>query len=380
MRNRLLLILLLLSPLTWAGIPERRAHVYKATSEYVTYVGRTNRDTTSGTVRFDWSGTYLRVAFTGRQLWIVYHDTGNNRYNVWIDRPMSDEPDRIVQLPAVAEGKTCGIYSLYTGDDYQHHELIIQKRTEGEQGILTLFAFRVLGSLEPATPLLNRQIEFIGDSYTCGYGIEAASRDEHFSPRTENAGATYAALIARYFGADYWTIAHSGIGVVRNYNSRFPNHQMPLLYTRTLDWDTLAPVSWIADSAMFRPALTVIYLGGNDFSCGLQPSYERFKGAYVCLLRQIKTNYGDKHPILCVTKPGNDELRGYVERVVSECALRQVYHYAHKQQVYDMQRDMGADWHPNRSGHLKLAYALIPYIATLTGWEMMPLPKNENKD
>ena len=357
-----------------AAIPERRGHVYQATSERVTYVGRTDRDTARGTVRLDWAGTYLRVSFTGRQIWIVYHDTGNNRYNLWLDRPMSEAPNRVVQLPAVADDRTCGIYSLYSGDDYQEHELIIQKRTEGEQGALTLFAFRVLGSLEQAAPLSERQIEFIGDSYTCGYGIEAASREERFSPRTENAGATYAALLAQYFGADYWIIAHSGMGVVRNYNSRFPNQSMPLLYTRTLDWDTIAPTPWQVDKATQRPALTIIYLGGNDFSCGVQPSYQRFREGYMRLLRQVKTNYGDRHPILCVTKPGNEELRDYVARMVRECGMRNVHHFSHAEGVYDMDKDMGADWHPNKNGHMKLAYSLVPYVSTLTGWKMKALP------
>ena len=91
------------------------------------------------------------------------------------------------------------------------------------------------------------------------------------------------------------------------------------------------------------------------------------------LLCQIKNNYGDRHTILCVTKPGCDDLRDYVARVVSECDMPCVYHFAHAEKVYDMKNDMGADWHPNEVGHLKLAYSLIPYISTLTGWEMRPL-------
>ena len=31
---------------------------------------------------------------------------------------------------------------------------------------------------------------------------------------------------------------------------------------------------------------------------------------------------------------------------------------------------MGANYHPNHHGHRKLAMSVIPYIATITGWEL----------
>lgn len=371
MRIRILTILTLLSVTLMARVPEQGKHVYRASTPEVTYIGRVVRD--SAHVSFDWSGTYLRIAFYGRLLKIDYADTGSNWYNLWIDRPMTEKPDRVFRLSTLDEGETMGVYTLFRGEEYADHQIILQKRTEGEQGRLTLYAFQVDGMLRQAEPVRERFIEFIGDSYTCGYGIDAASSKEHFKPRTENAGRTYAALIAQYFGADYMAIAHSGMGLVRNYNSHFANTSMPKLYLQAFDWDTVSSPLWVPDSIQRRPDITVIYLGGNDFSCGMQPSYKRFREGYMYLLCQIKNNYGDRHTILCVTKPGCDDLSDYVERVVSECDMQRVYHFAHAEKVYDMKNDMGADWHPNEVGHLKLAYSLIPYISTLTGWEMRPL-------
>jgi len=31
---------------------------------------------------------------------------------------------------------------------------------------------------------------------------------------------------------------------------------------------------------------------------------------------------------------------------------------------------MGADGHPNYNGHLKIAHNVIPYVSTITGWEL----------
>ena len=63
----------------------------------------------------------------------------------------------------------------------------------------------------------SRHIEFIGNSLTCGYGVEGKDRSEPYKAETENCNLSYATIIARYFNADYTLIAHSGRGVVRNY-------------------------------------------------------------------------------------------------------------------------------------------------------------------
>lgn len=38
--------------------------------------------------------------------------------------------------------------------------------------------------------------------------------------------------------------------------------------------------------------------------------------------------------------------------------------------VHNNDSDMGADGHPNYAGHLKKAHAMIPYVSTITGWEL----------
>ncbi len=38
--------------------------------------------------------------------------------------------------------------------------------------------------------------------------------------------------------------------------------------------------------------------------------------------------------------------------------------------VTNWDSDMGANYHSNHHGHRKLAMSVIPYIATITGWEL----------
>lgn len=365
MRFRLFVLVLFFSLCASARVPEHGMHQHPASSSQITYVGRFLQQ--GQTMSADWSGVYMRISFMGRSLMLYATDSCTNYYNIWIDHEMSAEPDTVVQL--LSDAWTC----LYQDGEYNSHSLIMQKRTEAEQGRVTLHAIRVDGMLLQAEPIKARQIEFIGDSYTCGYGVESKSMHEHFSPQTENVSKTYADIICRYFDAECIRVSHSGMGIVRNYNSKYPNWTMPCRYRYTFDMDSTAYL-WDAASAVYRPQLTVIYLGGNDFSCGMQPVYESFRDAYIGLLVQIKANYGAHHPILCVSKP-NDAVSDYVRRIVEECQMTEVYRFANTSELYHYDDDdMGADYHPNYRAHKKLACTIIPYVSTIMGWDMPVVP------
>lgn len=323
------------------------------------FVGRTRVDSSS--VSADWTGIYVRIHFYGNYLAMRVSDTGRNYYNLYIDRDLSAEPDEVV----TTHGDTTVV--LFQARRAKEHTLTLYKRTEGEQGRTTFHEVLVQGELLEAAPLKERQIEFIGDSYTCGFGAENSGPYDPFTPQTETSAKTYASIIARYFDADYQLIAHSGMGIVRNYNSKFAGWYMPDRYTQTFDMDST--VRWSATQAAFRPQLTVIFLGGNDFSTGMQPNYEPFASNYIRLMQQVKSNYGDSHPILCCIKKGFPDLTDYVQRVVRECGLSNVSVCPFFPEVFaDDATNLGAGWHPNYMGHRKAAHVLVPYVATITGW------------
>ena len=37
---------------------------------------------------------------------------------------------------------------------------------------------------------------------------------------------------------------------------------------------------------------------------------------------------------------------------------------------WDPTTDLGAVWHPNYKGQMKMAMSLIPYMSTITGWPL----------
>ena len=321
-----------------------------ANDSRITWVGRTYMDTVTGAVSFDWTGVYCRIRLTGDMLRVRVHDSGRDYYNVYIDASMSGKPTGVIDI----EGDL--VYDIPLTRGKKTHEVILQKRTEAEQGRTTFFTFETNGRFLQAEPLRPLQIQFIGDSYTCGYGIEAIDSLERFTPETENVCKSFVSLVAQRLNADYHVIAHSGIGICRNYNSRFPGWTMPKRNRFLFDMDSVN-YPWHGQTG-WRP-MTIIMLGGNDFSCGVTPNYNTFRDAYFDLLSQ----FDDSKLVICCTKTRDTELSRYVERVVLECDHPNSYFFGADFDAYTNHRKfLGADKHPNEKAHRRLAEQLLAYL------------------
>ena len=344
----------------------------KGSDGRITCIGRT--EIKGGDLSFDWTGVYMRVRFQGTSLSFKVSDTKKDYYNVWLDSSMDRKPDKVIAV----HGSDTTIV-IFGADELKArfgkdrkaakdpHQVILQKRTEGEQGRTTVKEFITDGIFLQADAPKGRAIEFIGDSYTCGYGTEASNK-ERFSPETENQNLTYACETARYFDAEHIVIAHSGIGVTRNYNGNIPDVNMPNLYLQTFDKDK--DVKWNAKECAVKPDITVIYLGTNDFSVRLQPAERVFVREYVRLLQEIKDNYGEGHPVICMAPKHDVLMETYIRKAIDTAGMDNIHFLGLSQSVHNEVSDMGADGHPNYEGHTKIAYTLIPCVATVTGWEM----------
>ena len=335
----------------------------------ITFVGRTL--SSDGSVSFDWSSTYVRLSFQGDQLSLLASDTRKDYFNVWIDRDMSAQADKVICISSQDTLLTIVDPQDVKKSKNKQHTVIIQKRTEAEQGRATFCSFSTNGKFLQAAPVKERLIEFIGDSYTCGYGIENSISRNPYTPETQNTSKTYCAVLARYFDADFITVSHSGQGISRNYDDRDKRARwyMPDRYMCTFDMER--EPKWTPGDV--KPDITMIYLGQNDFSTERQPMRDPFKNNYKRLIKEIKDYYGEDHPILCVSTKVDKLLFDFVRECVEECGYRNVYYDGMFQAVHlDNDTELGADWHPNWKAHIKLAYALIPYFSTITGWEMQP--------
>ena len=277
----LALCLVALSPLRLV------AETIPATNSRLTFVGRALES--NGALTFDFPASYFRVAFTGKSLSMRVADSKRDFYAVWLDAPTSAEPTRIVEV----KGNDTIIELILPTDvkksKVKEHQVVIQKRTEAGCGKTTVYEFITDGKFLQAAPFKERQIEFIGDSYTCGYGVDAPSRKDPFTDETENASRTYASIVSRYFDADYMAIAHSGRGICRNAGSNIPWEVMTDIYQYTIDRDSTT--RWSVEQSAFRPDITVIYLGTNDFSSHNSKDAYNLYGTYYSQASYLKRNH-----------------------------------------------------------------------------------------
>lgn len=328
----------------------------RATDPSIDFVGRVQKQN-DGSVRYDWVGTYLRTDFTGTGISMRVSEEGESWYNVFIDGMLKDKID--------VKGSEPHDVVLATNLHNGTHRLFLQKCTEGEYGRSTVYSLTAKGKGSfKSVPRRSRMIEIIGDSYTCGYGTEGASRREHFKLSTENCNKAYACIIARYFDADYSIVAHSGMGAIRNYNGktmRNMSDRYPLLFD---DHDSVA-----YDFKAYTPNLVIINLGTNDFSVQAAPA--GFVAKYIQLIKTVRSHYKDV-PVLCVVPhSANIYLLAAMQQIKEETANIKGVHVAQPMPGLILEgQDYGSDSHPNWKGQQKIAMTLIPQVAAVTGWEL----------
>ncbi len=351
-----------------ADLSAKKAKEYTETPASDSRIEYTGRILVEGNdVSYDWSGTYFRVKFTGPYLAMKCSDSKNCWFNLWVDKEMTPEADKKFLVAAKDT-----LIVLAEGLGKGEHEVILQKRTEGEQGRFTVHSFLTEGKILQTDGRRDRHIEFIGDSYTCGYGTESGNKNDPFKPETENCNLTYAAIAARYFGADFNLVSHSGQGIARNYDDYRPGYNMPDRYSQLFDEST--ETAWTPDMAPYRPDVVVIYLCTNDFSTARQPHETVFAERYIELLKKVKANYGEDIPILCLASNVTPFSFDYIRNACLMSGLKNLTYVALTRGIHNYDGDLGASWHPNYKGHIKVASSVIPYISTITGWEMEEKP------
>lgn len=210
-----------------------------------------------GSVRFGWPGVYLEARFRGTQVRVRF-DAPTDHLSLSID----GEPYQVFRAPGTVDITVKG---LSRGE----HVVRLEKLTESQSGSTRFLGFEAPGGTPLPPVRRERQIEFIGDSFTVGYGntanrVECTQREVHDLTDT---GEAFGPMTAHGFGADYRIHAFSGFGMVRNYDGSSPGQSLPAIYPRAIPGE---PAAAAGDPA-WRPDFIVINLGTNDFSTPVKP-------------------------------------------------------------------------------------------------------------
>ena len=285
---------------------------------------------------FMYSGSVIRTVFSGTSIEVLLKDDSlRNMFNVIID-------DSLFVLTA---NNPDGTYKLAGNLEDRKHSLEIYRRTEWHGGNTTFRGFNIDKGRKLYKPSVKeRVIEFIGDSYTCGYGNEGKSREEHFRYETENNYLSYGAVTSRALDAEYLTVCRSGIGMWQGYGGDTA-FTMPKLYDQII---INSATPW--NFERYRPQIVVLDLGGNDFSAALDST--AFVNTYIEFLKRIRNNYSSAE-IVCIAGPDSpgeefDKWRSYIHSVVNRVEKTDT-----KVNYFEFSpfEPNGSDWHPNVEEH-----------------------------
>jgi len=250
------------------------------------------------------------------------------------------------------------------------HDLVVWKRTEGNQGANRFLGLDVTGGQLMAAPAAPaRRIEIYGDSITAGYGMDGAGPSCPYTPDTENHYGTYAALTARALDAELHAIAWSGIGMYRNYGVAAASPDaMPAVYARTLA--AQATSAW--DFAAWQPHVVVINLGTNDASTSGDPGAP-YETAYLGFVRTLRQEYPDAHLLLTIGPmldgANLSAIKGHLQKVLTTRAGEGDTKMSFLEFPVQQQTDgYGCDYHPSPTTNAKMSALLTAELKTRLGW------------
>ncbi len=307
---------------------------------------------------YSWPAIYFETAFKGDSLTLKFDDDQNNFQLVVDDSApiaINKPGKKDYEVPGLARGK---------------HRVRLEKISETQSSSGKFLGF--YSDDQPvALPKRKRQIEFIGDSYTVGYGNASPSREcnneELFS--TTNSQLAFGPLVARHFNADYQINASSGFGIVRNYNGTSPDKSLIALYPFTLY------SNHYIYSGDWKPQAIVIGLGTNDFSTPLN-SGERWKTRtelqqdYINKYAEFVNALYRKNPQAQFILMASDRMDGEVANQVNK-VIEQVKAEGLKKIdsiIFTGLEYQGCHWHPSAKDDKLLADLLINYLEPKKVW------------
>ncbi len=259
----------------------------------------------------------------------------------------------------------------------------LMKYTEPEYAICGVAGFEIDGELLPPPERKKRQVQVIGDSITCGYGVEGSIEEMVHRTVTENPAKAYAYLAARELNAELEVVAWSGKGVISGYIGeeeepvKDDSWLVPMFYQYTdaglekqyfhkpqEEWERWEPEK-------LAPDLVMLHLGTNDSSYTRESAErkEEFLEGYFAFLEEIHEKNPDAK-ILCMLGIMDQRLCSTVSGAVQK--FQQAYPAAgilYLQLNEQLEEDgLGTFWHPTYDTNKKAAGLVAEAAKKLMGW------------
>jgi lysophospholipase L1-like esterase len=318
----------------------------------------------AGAIRFGYPGVTLRVCFQGSKVRVrARSSNGKSRMLTRLDG---------VDVSVTRLGARNSDLELWSGlADGQIHCLEWIHLTETWIGIVEVAGFEITGQVQAAKPVPERRILVIGDSVTCGEGVERTP-DCKKSPQWWNSERSYGVLLGRRFNAESQLVCYGGRGLVRDWQGNDDGLNGVNLFQLAVP-DLQTKPMW--DHRRYAPDVVVVNLGTNDFNVE-QPAFperEHFVTRYVELVVQIRGAYPKAELFLTAGSMVEDAsapqrrplsvFQDYIDETLRRLADSHVHGVKLSHQPGDE-----CDPHPIAEQHAVMAKELGVAIAPVLGW------------
>lgn len=264
--------------------------------------------------------------------------------------------------------------SVFTASQPESGTVRILKLSESSDSSLGISGIQVDGTISPASakPL---KLEFVGDSITCGYGVDDALGGV-YSTSNEDATKTYAYKTAAALDADYSMVCYSGYGVISGYTSGDTPNTYSLLptyydkignsYGTIMSGIQTGTLRWDFDN--YTPDYIIINLGTNDSSyCGTYSDrQEEFTAGYISFLKTLRENNPEAY-FVCTLGIMGDTLYPAIETAIADYSEEtgDTHISSMKFDAADASDGYAVDYHPTEATHEKAAEKLTAFLQEL---------------
>lgn len=329
-----------------------------------------------GVLYLGYSASFLEFTFRGTKAeaeFLTDRLDWEEPHRAWVAVFVNGEETPSLRFPLKKEKER---FVLYESKEAEKVSLRIMKYSEAAFGAVGIASLELEGELLPPPQAKAKKIEVIGDSITCGYGIEGVVDVDTFTTAQENPWNAYGCRIARALDADFSLISWSGNGIVSHYvdeNVNEPRNDealMPeLYYYEDFSADLRREKSRAdyikRDFSAYQPQLIIINLGTNDgsYTRNIPARNRAFVNGYVKFLRQIREVNPDAN-ILCTVGLMRTETNALVAEAVERVnAFGDERVYFKEAFMQNGEVDgIGADWHPTEATQKKFAEYLLEFI------------------
>lgn len=347
------------------------------TEEYVKVLGRTVMLEDCRLLYL--SGSGVEFVFKGSKLILSFYGDSSTEVPEELPQPWGD----LARIGVFVNGefqadlritKPFQKFVVFENMPVEEYTVRIIKLSEPRMSGTGLGEISILAEEAPKpTAKKNKLVEIIGDSITCGYGIDNDNEFQHFSCGTENVSKAYSYLSMQALDVDYSFISYSGHGFISGYTAD-PNVPtlteliQPYYEIFAYSYNTFrgkGPQEYKWDFNE-QPDVIIINIGTNDESFINQNEEKRqkFENAYVEFLEQVHrcnpdativSAYGVMTDYLFPTEVTA------VERFKKQSGFDRVYN--HHFPVHDIERNgYAADYHPSKQSQKEAAETLVEFM------------------